>query len=178
MFKLILKTDLPQQLAQAQRNLDAGMASLLQDVGVFIAMEQRSSFEDKSRGGGGADGEKWKPLKESTERRKALKGIRKPKARKDGTRKRRAIKGAVPTSQIGVDTGLLRNTANAGFKGPDGAMTINGTTVALEYKRSYAEHFDAIRPLFPSDDNPPKSWIDGIDQIVRDWIDEQLKGIE
>lgn len=180
MFKLVLKTDLPQQLQQASRQLQSGLPSLLQEVGVYVLQEQKLSFEAKSRGGTGADGVKWKPLKESTERRKALKSVRKSKARKDGTRKRRKLAGAVPKSQIGVDRGMLRNSGTPGYAAPDGdggnVLQVSGNRVVMKYGRSYAGYFDEVRPLFP--ETAPPAWVEGINLIVRDWIDQQLSGIK
>jgi len=202
MLTITLKTDLPERLSQAQQNIERGLPSLLQEVGVYLLQRQRFSFEAKSRGGVGDDGVKWKPLAESTEIKKA----RKAKGFRAARAKVRKLKGqlgkattaaqrqrirdkmktasaatAVPRSQIGVDTGILRNCVTPGYRAPDGnggnVMQVTGNRVALKYDRSYAAYFDDVRPLFPPDDRLPKSWLDGVEQIVNEWIDEQVKGI-
>jgi hypothetical protein len=199
-FKITLKTDLPEQLRQARQNLEKTLPSLLQQVGEYVLTEQRYSFESKSKGGGGADGQPWLPLKPSTEIKKASKkkGFRNKRARVGKLKKqlrtattkeqrsrifdklkKATTAAAVPKSQIGVDTGLLRNSGRKGYAGPDGkggnVFQVTGNQVVMEYGRSYAGYFDEKRPLFPA--QAPQAWMDGIDAIVRDWIDEQTKGI-
>jgi len=196
-FKITLKTDLPDQLRKARETLRTTLPSLLQQVGVYVLQEQKFSFESKSRGGTGADGVKWKPLADSTEVKKA----RKSKAFKGRQKRLRALGkrlkaaksdkqrskivgqidglGSVPKSQIGVDRGMLRNSSTPGYAGPDGqggnVLEVKGNRVSVEYGRSYAKWFDEKRPLFPT--TAPQSWVDGIDSIVRDWVDQQLSGI-
>ncbi len=180
-FTVKLVTDLPEKLQAAQRQLTTGLPNLLQQLGVWLSAEQRFSFEDKSRGGSGADGRPWKPLARSTELAKYMKGRRKGTKRAAGTRKRRKTPiGPLKRSQIGVDRGLLRNSNNQGFRGPDGDggnlnRIVNGTTLILENGRSYAKHFDAVRPIYP--ETMPAAWVQGMDRIVRDWIDQQMAGI-
>ncbi len=198
MFRITLKTDLPQKLQQASQQLDKLLPSLLQQIGVFLSAEQKFSFEDKSRGGSGADGKSWKPLTATTEFLKQTRYISKSRKKdesgftdkqKASALKRRgrmraklkAKMGPLKRSQIGVDRGLLRNSGNQGFRPSDGKggnlnrLELNGKRLVLEYGRSYATHFDAIRPLFPT--TTPAAWSEGVDKIVRDWVDGILSGI-
>lgn len=82
--------------------------------------------------------------------------------------------------QIGVDTGLLRNSATPGFQGSDGkggnVLRIEGSSVTVGYGRSYARYFDEKRPLLP--DQVPQDWQADIDEIVNDWIDDVLRPVE
>lgn len=200
MFKITLKTDLPERCDVAKSRMEREQASLLQQIGVYILQEQKFSFESKSRGGGGADGKRWKSLADSTELKKARKskGFRAKQVRARALlkklglastpEKRRGIMGKiqaarqVPKSQIGVDRGLLRNSATPGYAGPDGKggniFTVTGSRVTVGYGRSYADYFDAVRQLMPDDDNPPKAWVDGVDAIVQEWIDDIGGGIK
>jgi len=184
-------------LPAAEDKMIHGLPSLMQQVGVYVLQEQKFNFEKKSRGGAGEDGVTWKPLTAETELKKARKGKgfqkQRAKAKKlmgqlrtaTTSEKRKSLLGkiqkarAIPKSQIGVDTGLLRNSVTPGYAGPDGqggnVLTVNGNRVTVGYGRSYAKWFDAVRPLLPNADQLPTAWQQGIDEIAQQWVDEIAK---
>jgi len=186
------------KLPEAQETLVNGLASLMQQVGVYVLQEQKFNFEAKSRGGTGADGVKWKPLTQTTEFLKQTRYISKTR-KKDETgftekQKAAALKnrrkmraklnakmGPFKRSQIGVDRGLLRNSVKPGYAGPDGKggniLTVNGNRVTVGYGREYAKFFDATRPLLPSETSLPDAWKQGIDEIAQEWVDGIAKSL-
>ena len=173
-------------LRNAVRDMDQRMAELLQEVGVSVLSNARLDFETKSRGGSGAGGITWAPLKPSTEAKKARRGRKPGKTKKGKTRKRDRVTGShARTSQIGVDTGMLRNSAGPGFQGPDGKggniLEVNQHQVTVGYGRTYAQYFDEggrgpARPLLP--DPVPDEWLKEIDAIVSDWTDDVFGKVE
>jgi hypothetical protein len=178
MLKITVQGDTRQRLTRAVQDMDRRLPELLQEIGVSLLSNARLDFEVKSRGGTGAGGIRWAALAESTEKQKARRG-RKPKKTKKGTkRKKDSVTGAkVGKSQIGVNTGLLRNSSTPGFQGPDGAggnvLEVTGHQVTVGFGRTYAKHFDGggrgpARPLLPEE--LPQEWEGDTNAIVDDWL--------
>lgn len=186
MIRIAVQGRTPLNLRKAVRQLDSRLAELLQEVGVSVLSNAKLDFEVKSRGGTGAGGIKWAPLKPATEARKARRGRKPGKTKKGTPRKRDKVTGSrARTSQIGVDTGLLRNSATPGYQGPDGRggniLQVDGHQVTVGYGRTYAQYFDAggrgpARPLLP--DQVPPEWQDEIDGIVNDWLADVLRVVD
>lgn len=168
MLKITVDTaDLDRKLNAVGQALD-DPAEVLNDVGVYLLGEVRLNFEELSKRGTGVDGTKWRELDPETEKKKARKGGWKGK-------------GDPPKSQIGVDTGLLRNSSVPGFKG-DGEggnlleVDLQSASVTVGFARSYAKFFDKDRPLIPTE--APKDWVEGAEEIVGDWLQEKLEPLE
>lgn len=122
---------------------------------------------------------------------KSVKAKKKKLAKLKWDRKwsRRTTAGAMEIAsraQIGVDTGLLRNSATPGYQGPDGkggnVLRIDGHSVTVGFGRTYAPYFDGgtdtapARPLLP--DPVPAEWQDDIDAIVDDWLADVLRTVD
>lgn len=204
MLKIIVHTNLPAKIDKAIANFNQKQAALLQEIGTTILSRQQLSFEKKSRGGQGDDGVKWAPLAESTERRKSRKEKDrnakrnrvkklKDKLRKATTKAERSrlmdmiqVESSPNKSQIGVDTGMMRNTVTPGYKASDGkgdnVFEVEGATVTVGYGREYAPYFDAgsdrvpARPLMP--DRMPDQWMDAIDRVVGSWVQDIVSELE
>lgn len=181
MLKVSLQTNLHSQIAKVINDFDRKQAAMLQEVGTKVLSLQQVDFERKSRRGQGDDGVVWAPLAESTERRKFLKGVKKPRRRKDGTRAKKSMPaGTVPRSQIGVDTGIMRNSVTPGYKAPDGdggnILEVSGNSVTVGYGREYAPWFDQgngrapARPLMP--EKMPQKWQESVEKVVDDWVQD------
>lgn len=167
MFSITIDTAaLRRQLEACSHELE-DTRGVLTDVGTYLTSEIQIDFEALSRGGAApSDGRKWAPLAESTE---------KTKARKGGWNG----KGSPPKSQVGVDTGLLRNSATPGFKGDgDGGnifdVDAQKGTVTVGYGRSYAAAFHSRRPLLP--EQFPDAWGEGVVEVVNAWFMQALTG--
>lgn len=174
MFKIRVDSRTAAELRNAADAIDNQMAGLLQEIGQSVLSNSRLDFEAKSQGKTGAGGITWAPLEPSTERQKARRGRKPGRTKRGKTRKRDRVTGAkVGKSQIGVNTGLLRNSSKPGYTGPDGRggniLDVNEHQVTVGYGRSYAEYFDADRPLLPAE--VPPEWQDDIDAIVNQWAD-------
>jgi len=218
MLKITLNTTLPAAVNKVIADFDRKQAALLQEIGTTVLSRQRLSFEKKSRGGIGDDGVQWKPLAESTERRKAgkerdtktkmnkvrkLKGqLKKAKGelRAATTKQKRdklfdriktletkiSVESKPAKSQIGVDTGLMRNTVIPGYKAGDSKgdniFEVQGATVTVGYGREYAPWFDEgterqpARPLMPN--AMPPTWATAIDRVVQDWVQDIVSELE
>ena len=194
MLKITVDTaDLNRKLKAVGQALD-DPAEVLNDVGVYLLGEVRLSFEEMSRRGTGVDGTKWKEHALSTAIIKAEKGGWRPPDRKKKDEKQSVFaviskvdKGEYtetvnpPKSQIGVDTGLLRNSSVPGFKG-DGEggnlleVDLQSASVTVGFARSYAKFFDKDRPLIPTE--APKDWVEGAEEIVGDWLQAKLEPLE
>jgi hypothetical protein len=194
MLKITIDTaDLRRQLLAVGKALD-DPREVLNDVGIYLLSEVRLNFEEMSNRGSGIDGTKWKEHALSTAITKAEKGGWRPPDRKKKD-KRQSIfqvmskveKGTYtenvnpPQSQIGVDTGLLRNSSVPGYKGDaEGGnlfeVDLPSASVTVGFGRSYAKFFDKDRPLIPAE--TPKDWQDGAEEIVQDWLDQKMEPLE
>lgn len=143
-----------EQLDGAEAAWEAELPAVLEEVAVSFIANQSEHFEDKSRGGTGADGKKWKPLAESTEWQKARRGQRLPRT------------GTPPKSQIGVDTGILRTSLGfaVGIAQADFAEVTIGYSVGNFGETTYADYFDEDRPLIP--ERTPGPWVDEAEEII------------
>lgn len=170
--RITFETNLPAMIDKVVANFDKKQAGLLQEIGQNVLSLQRLNFEKKSRRGAGDDGIVWAPLAESTERKKYLKGLKRPRKGKW-----KPLIGPVPRSQIGVDTGLMRNCVTPGYQAPDGRggniLEISGSSVTVGYAREYAPYFDQgngrspARPLMP--ETMPTAWQKSVESLVDDW---------
>lgn len=170
------------QAREAQGRMEEDRRNLLNILGVQLLSLEKQNFEKKSRGGTGEDGVRWKPLKQSTIEKKGQRG--KPNERRKTTRsgKARPVAGS---SQIGVDTGLMRNSSTPGFRGSKtvGKETrqsstlfdLRATEVTVGYNSNYAKHFDAQRPLMP--ERIPRKWQDTLDRRAQEWVDRITKEV-
>ncbi len=70
--------------------------------------------------------------------------------------------------QIGVDTGLQRNSASPGYTAPDGkggnVMTRTDDSITVGFGRSYSKYFDKNRKLIP--DVLPVDWMTDLEEIA------------
>jgi len=148
--------------------------NVLRLMGVQLLSLSQTDFQKKSRGGAGADGTRWQPLKASTVRAKSRRGKRNERRKKTSSGKRRP---AVGRTQIGVDTGLLRASAQPGFAGSDGrggnVFALTPDSVTVGYGRNYAKYFDAARPLMP--DPLPADWQKRLENIVGVQAEKTVK---
>ena len=174
MLKIIVDTAQLDRALQAVGKALDDPTEVLNDVGVYLLSEVRLNFEELSRRGSGVDGTKWKEHALSTAITKAEKGGWRPSDREDKDENQNIFqvlkkvqsgryteKQNPPKSQIGVDTGLLRNSSVPGFKG-DGEggnlfeVDLPSASVTVGFARSYAKYFDKERPLIPAE--APKDW--------------------
>lgn len=243
MFRIRFPYD---EIAQHGREVQAEFirqrGELLQVLGIQLLSKVKLAFEEKSRGGTGADGIKWKPLTANTllrrlQKRGAVSGFKthgggfrngqkgtvakNSKTTKDilrsletagaikingagkagsikkgttftvtnnakridsvnvaGSKKTKTGKPRPSNSshQIGVDTGLLRNSATPGYKGPDGkggnVLDVSQHAVTVGFGRTYAEYFDRDRTLIP--DPLPDDWMRELEQTVVKWTGDIL----
>ena len=173
-------------LLKAFRGLEMAIerrrTELMSVLGTRLLSEAQKAFQDKSRGGRGSDGITWKKLAASTIERKTRRGRRNDKRRKTKGGKARPPAGS---TNIGVDTGLLRASAQPGFSGTattaDGqrrtasnVFIVNERSVTVGYAREYAEYFDAVRPLMP--DVLPKEWQDALNESAQNFLDRYVRG--
>jgi hypothetical protein len=193
-LKITINTaELRRQLLAVGQSLD-DPREVLNDVGVYLLSEVRLNFEELSNRGSGVDGTKWKDHALSTAIIKAEKGGWRPSDRKGKDERqsvfqiiRKVEKNAYtvterpPPSQIGVDTGLLRNSSVPGYKGDaEGGnlfeVDLPSASVTVGFGRSYARYFDKERPLIPTE--APKDWVDGAEEIVSDWLQQKMEPLE
>ena len=123
-------------LAARLRGLADALADgrpLLESVADRQAGNLRDHFDAKSRGGGGADGRKWRDLAPATKAAKARRG---------------------GSSRIGVDRGDLRRGLDRGAAGNVREVTRTRATVGVEVP--HARHFAAARPIVPG--RFPRPW--------------------
>lgn len=190
MFSVAIDTSgLVRKIEEVERRLsDTG--DVLQDVGVFVLGEVRQDFETLSRGGTSkADGRQWKPLAKSTEVMKAMKGGWRPPGQKKSAPKQNVFqilkavsKGQYddvnpPKSQVGVDTGMLRNASAPGVQGNLFDVDEQQARVTVGYGVKHARFFNADRPLLP--ERVPSEWSEGCIEIVDEWfrqVIEPLRG--
>lgn len=162
---------------------------LLYELGTSMLSNIQGNFETLSNGGSGIDGTTWAPLAKSTEITKAEKGGWRPPDRKKGDKKqsifdvlKKTSAGKYdnvdpPKSQIGVDTGMLRNSASPGFAGDSEGGNIfeiqeTALSVTVGFGRQYARFFHARRPLLP--DQFPDRWIEDLNGIAEDFLKEKV----
>lgn len=144
-------------------------------MGVQLLSFAKLDYVTKGRGGTGTDGITWKPLAESTIKAKARKGSAKRNRKRTRTKsgKARPGKGA---NQIGVDSGLQLASMAPGFRGDDGKggnfLEVLGNQVTVGVNRTYSEHFDRERPIFPTE--LPASWQPPLEKIVDRWANKIL----
>lgn len=133
MITIEFPDDAGRDLNKIADQLSAGLPDVMLAVGVEIAGYVSEDFEKKSRGGTGEGGIKWAPLAEATIKKKA-----------------KRAKGGDTSTQIGVDTGLMRSTIQPGFKADDNkggnVLEAKGNEVTVGFGRSYAKYFDEGRP--------------------------------
>lgn len=88
----------------------------------------------------------------------------------DSDTRSRKVKVAPGSYQIGINTGLQRNSATPGFVGPDGKggniKTVSDTVLTVGFGRSYSKYFDAKRKLFP--DQLPEPWREELEELLSD----------
>lgn len=159
MLKIELKSTAGRDLQQITDELRNGLDDVLTGIGMELAGFVSEDFERKSRGGTGEDGIKWAPLAESTIKKKA-----------------KRAKGGDTSTQIGVDTGLMRSTIQPGFKpsGSDGGgVQVKGHEVEVAFGRRYAKFFDEGRPAKTRTKQKP---LEEIKKLIAD-NDGTLKGI-
>lgn len=150
--------------------VDKRRGELLEILGVRLLSESQKAFQAKSRGGQGSDGIKWKSLAASTIERKGRRGKRNEKRKKTAGGKARPGAGS---SQIGVDTGLMRASGQPGAKG---SLVPNGEqSVTVGYSMEYATYFDEIRPLMP--DKMPAAWQNALDDSAQRFINKYVEGV-
>lgn len=175
-------SELTKGLGKISELINRRRADLLEILGVRLLSEAQRAFQQKSRGGTGSDGIKWKPLAEATIAHKGRRGKRNEKRK---TTKGGKARPGAGSSQIGVDTGLLRSSAQPGFKGSattkDGqqrtasnVFVVNERSVTVGYAREYAEYFDEVRPLMP--EVMPVEWQRALDDSAQRFIDQYVKG--
>lgn len=141
---------------------------LLEILGIRVLSLAQEAFQEKSRGGTGSDGIKWAPLKPETIKRKNRRGKRNAKRKTTKGGKKRPTAGS---SQIGVDTGLMRAS---GMPGYNGNTEVGSTSVTVGYAMEYAHWFDETRKLLPA--TMPDEWQQALDESAQRFIDRNLKG--
>lgn len=160
MIQLRISSTIKEQSRRAAAKIDAEIAGVLTEIGTDILTRQRLSFERKSRGGAGDEGVVWAKLSPVTIRLKT--------------------KGRGGDTQIGVDTGRMRNAVEPGFlsDGPVNVFEVHDYEVEVGYRGEYVEYFDQgtprmpARPLMPGDGDYPASWTESVERTVFDWLDE------
>lgn len=98
-----------------------------------------------------------------------------------GSKKAKAA--TIQKSQIGVDTGLLRNCVKPGFSGSHkrtgipGAniLQVDGNRVVIGYGVEYADYFDDVRPLMPN--TLPEPWEKSIEDIMDKWAADIMRKV-
>lgn len=175
--RITFETNLPATLSRVVSNFGQRQAELLLEIGQRLLSLQQLNFEKKSRRGAGDDGVVWAPLAESTERKKFRKGIRAARGKRKREMQAQLFRGQVPRSQIGVDTGIMRNCVTPGFRAPDGGggniLEVQGASVTVGYGREYARYFDEgngrspARPLMP--DELPQAWQASVERLAENW---------
>lgn len=168
--------ELVAMVRHTQGKLQQDRQNLLKILGVQLLSFAQKDFQAKGRGGAGSDGVRWKPLAKSTIERKLRRGKSNAKRKKTKSGKRRPGAGS---TQIGVDTGLLRASAQPGFTGNDGrggnVFESRGAEVTVGYGRNYARYFDAVRPLMPS--RLPQTWQEELDARTETWANKIAKEV-
>lgn len=138
--------ELTQRLTKAQHALDQQRAPLHAQLATRLLALAHANYADKSQGGGGADGVRWKPLATSTLARRSGKGT----SRGGGSR-------------IGIVTGRQRAAA---------FVDVNDSSLSLGYDCPYSPYFDQERPLIP--DPFPTTWLTELEPIVQHWAESLL----
>jgi len=184
-------------LKATQEQLQQKRNELLETMGVQLLTDIHLDYRTKARGGTGVDGIKWKPLAESTIEKKNRKGAKQSRtaakrAQKQVDQKKRgrpsnktkAAKSFLASSagtEIGVDTGLQRASAQPGFQGGDGKggnlFEIDDTGVTVGFAREYSVYFDEDRTLLP--ETLPEPWAEAQEEVIKEWaqniLDEGMK---
>ena len=147
---------------------ETDMRDVLDELGTYAMSEVQQNFEKLSRRGTGVDGTKWKELEVETEIAKAKKGNWKPRDKK-------GQKKTPPKSQIGVDTGLMRNAVVPGYSGGDKIYNVDARErrVTVGFGRVDAKHFDKLRPLIP--ERTPEAWVQEMEGILGDFVEDMLR---
>lgn len=174
MFYVHMPIDEIHDALRATRNeVTQRQPELMEVLGVQILSNAQLDYRAKSRGGTGSDGIKWTPLADSTVERKNRRGKKKRGRRRRGSD---ASPTGKTTTDIGVDTGLQRNSAAPGYSGGDGkggnVHEFDALHVTVGFGRTYSEYFDDDRPLLP--DPMPPEWVDELNDIVNDHYTEIL----
>lgn len=129
MLEVDISKGLSVDLRAISKEIEAGLPDIMLAIGEELTGFILEDFETKSRGGVGANGVQWAPLNEKTVKKKA-----------------KRAKGGDTSTQIGVDTGLMRATVQPGFSDPDGkggnVMEVSGGEVTVGFGRAYAKYFD------------------------------------
>lgn len=149
-----------------------------------IDKERKRALKERERS-------KVREKKESQRKSKNQKRIRetakkKRKAQKERVARAKQIQRAVlGPSQIGVDTGIMRNSSTPGYRGSTTVGTktrtsanlfeIRGAEVTVGYNSNYAKHFDKVRPLMP--ERIPRRWQNALDQQAQEWADKITKEV-
>lgn len=189
MFSVSIETSgLVRKIEEAERRLN-NTGDVLQDVGVYVLGEVRKDFETLSRGGtSDADGRKWKPLAKSTEVVKAMKGGWRPPGQKKSAPKQNIFqvlkavnKGQYddvnpPKSQVGVDTGMLRNASAPGVQGNVFKVDEQQARVTIGYGVKHARYFNSERPLLP--ERVPTDWSQGCVDLVQEWFRQVIEPLD
>lgn len=171
-FKLTQELEkIRRQLRLTQQRLQKEKAELLEVMGTQLLSDAQLDYLTKSRGGTGEDGVTWDPVKNV--KRKNKRGDQK-EGRK--TKSGKAMPGP-GDNDIGIDTGLQRDSASPGFIGADGKggnlfeQDEDGVTVG--YNREYSEFFDEKRPLLP--ETLPPAWVEKQEEIIRQWAEKIME---
>jgi len=129
MFEIDFRNELSVDLRAISKEIESGLPDIMLAIGEEMTGFILEDFETKSRGGVGANGIQWAPLNPKTIKKKA-----------------KRAKGGDTSTQIGVDTGLMRATIQPGFSDPDGkggnVMEVKGGEVTVGFGRAYAKYFD------------------------------------
>lgn len=180
MFKITVDSNVSEASEKVKKEIIRRRAELLQVLGVQLLSNVLLAYNDKSRGRTGEDGIKWKPLAESTIKKKNKRG----KGRRGRRGGRKGIEGPSGNTStfIGVDSGLQRNSASPGFRAPDSKggniFDINeqAAEVTVGFGRSYSEYFDEDRPLLPND--LPEDWEVELEDITEKHYEEIFEEFE
>lgn len=161
--------DLKRAARNNQQAIEQEIADILEVLGIQLLSLIQLDYEVKSRGGSGAGGVTWKPLKPETAKRKGRRGRRNRNRRTSGRRRPRAGQTA-----IGVDTGLQRASATPGYRAPDGeggnVFELGATDVTVGFGRSYSQYFDDERELIP--EPLPMQWQHELDLTASEMLEE------
>lgn len=163
--------DLKRAARNNQQAIEQEIADILEVLGIQLLSLIQLDYEVKSRGGSGAGGVTWKPLKPETAKRKGRRGRRNRNRRTTASGRRRPRAGQ---TAIGVDTGLQRASATPGYRAPDGeggnVFELGATDVTVGFGRSYSQYFDDERELIP--EPLPMQWQHELDLTASEMLEE------
>lgn len=133
MIEITLNQDGARDLREIADLLEQSIDDVLTAIGEELTGYIMEDFETKSRGGVGEGGIQWAPLDPRTIAKKA-----------------KRAKGGDTSTQIGVDTGLMRMSIQPLTPDLDGKggsiFKIEGNQVSVGFGRHYAKYFDEGRP--------------------------------